>query len=115
MNAAVANLDSVLLLNSAILQQAVDKHPKVSGQGVAYVDRCLQRLEAAKTLPAALVDGVNPGLLLPALSKGAASTDKGSKQAARDGVERRVSIPPTSSCITQPCLSYLGWLSVGLC
>lgn len=94
MDAAFANIDidPVLLLNDAVLPQAFETNPKVSGQGVLYVDKYLHRLEAENLLPAVvLADGINLKALFRALAKGATSEVRGVKQAARDGVQRRVS------------------------
>lgn len=88
MDAAVANVAPVLLLNNAILPQALEKHLKVNAQGLINTDKCLSRLEAENLLGPALVGGVDTKSLMLALGKGASSTVKGVKQSARDGVQR---------------------------
>eukprot|EP00752_Nemacystus_decipiens_P018149 g16281.t1 len=88
MDAAVYNLDPVLLLDSALFDQSSHAQPEVSRHGVTYVDKCLRRLEAENMQAAAPADKVNLESLLRALGKGATSSVKGVKQAARDGVQR---------------------------
>lgn len=90
MDAAVTNLDSVPLLNDVVFPQTSEAHPKVSGQGVVWLNKCLRRLEKENTLPAALEGGISTGSLLRALAKGASSTLQDAKKAAREGVQRQV-------------------------
>lgn len=109
MDAAVANLNPVLLLNNAILPQALDQHPKVNAQGMISTGKCLRRLKAEHVLRTAPAGGVDVKSLILALVKGATSTMPRAKQAAREGVERRVSdvyinLQMMSSCHTQPWL-----------
>lgn len=88
MDAAVANMDPVLLLNNAILRQALENHQTVVAHGVVYMDKCLCRLEAKNELGTALAGEVGTGALVLALAKGASSTAPGGKKAARDGARR---------------------------
>ena len=103
LDTVVASIDPVLLLHSAIFDQALEEQPKVSRQGVLCMDKCLRRLEAENALAAVLGDGLNTESLVRALAKGAASKVQGVKQAARDGVTRWASTvvsPPDSSVVS---------------
>ncbi|CAN0153588.1 unnamed protein product, partial [Ectocarpus sp. 4 AP-2014] len=86
MEAALANADPVLLL-SAVLPQALDRHPKVVRQGVIYTAECLSRLHEGSAAAGGLVDGVDVKSVVAALAKGASSRDSDGKDAAWRGVE----------------------------
>ncbi|CAN0435125.1 unnamed protein product, partial [Ectocarpus sp. 12 AP-2014] len=86
MEAALANADPVLLL-SAVLPQALDRHPKVARQGVIYTAECLSRLHEGSVAGGGLVDSVDVKSVVAALAKGASSRDSDGKDAAWSGVE----------------------------
>ncbi|CAN0570327.1 unnamed protein product, partial [Ectocarpus sp. 12 AP-2014] len=78
--------DPVLLI-SAVLPQALDRHPKVARQGVIYTAECLSRLHEGSVAGGGLVDGVDVKSVVAALAKGASSRDSDGKDAAWSGVE----------------------------
>ncbi|CAN0548640.1 unnamed protein product, partial [Ectocarpus sp. 12 AP-2014] len=86
MEAALANADPVLLL-SAVLPQALDRHPKVARLGVIYTAQCLSRLHEGSVAGGGLMDGVDVKSVVAALAKGASSRDSNGKDAAWSGVE----------------------------
>ena len=86
MKAALANADPVPLL-SAVLPQALDRHPKVARLGVIYTAECLSRLHEGSVAGRGLVDGVDVKSVVAALAKGASSRDADGKDAAWRGVE----------------------------
>ncbi|CAM9627864.1 unnamed protein product [Ectocarpus fasciculatus] len=86
MEAALANADPVPLL-TAVLPQALDRHPKVASRGVMYTAECLSRLHEGSVAGGGLVDGVDVKSVVAALAKGASSRDSDGKEAAWRGVE----------------------------
>ncbi|CAB1106269.1 unnamed protein product [Ectocarpus sp. CCAP 1310/34] len=86
MEAALANADPVPLL-SAVLPQALDRHPKVARLGVIYTAECLSRLHEGSVVGGGLADDVDVMSVVAALAKGASSRDSDGKDAAWSGVE----------------------------
>ncbi|CAN0121349.1 unnamed protein product, partial [Ectocarpus fasciculatus] len=84
MEAALANADPVPLL-TAVLPQALDRHPKVASRGVMYTAECLSRLHEGSVAGGGLVDGVDVKSVVAALAKGASSRDSDGKEAAWRG------------------------------
>lgn len=92
MEAALANVDPVPLL-TAVLPQALDRHPKVASRGVMYTAECLSRLHEGSVAGGGLVDGVDVKSVVAALAKGASSRDSDGKEAAWRGVTKRQAEP----------------------
>eukprot|EP00752_Nemacystus_decipiens_P014550 g12959.t1 len=87
MDAAVANADLVTLLN-AVLKKSLDKHPKVVARAMAYVGKCLSRLEVGDVPGNGVPKGVELKSLALGLAAGAASRIADVKDAAWQSLDR---------------------------
>lgn len=90
MDAAVTNVNPLVLLLNAILSQAFKTHHKVANRAVIYTGECLSRLEVGDVSGKGVPEGLDLKSLVRGLGSGAASRASDVKDTAWTSLERCV-------------------------